>query len=150
MMLKALSKLLGDRGHASTDASSREHSIRVATALLLVEVARADYTEEIVEHETILALLRSFFELNDDEVALLAEKARTEADHAASLHAFTRTLNEELELSEKHAIVEMLWRVAFADDRLSKYEDGLVRKIADLLYVSHGDLIRIRNNVRSH
>jgi len=58
------------------------------------------------------------------------------------------TLHEQLSLAEKHDVVEMLWRVAFADLHLDKHEDHLVRKVAGLLYVSHGDLIRIRNEVR--
>lgn len=150
-MLKALGKLLGrDTAVTADDAQQREHEVQLATALLLVEVARADYTEELVEDRAILELLREFFDLSEDEVALLTDKARAAADHAASLQGFTRQLNEELELAEKHRIVEMLWRVAFADEKLSKYEDGLVRKIADLLYVSHSDLIRIRNQVRAH
>lgn len=148
-MLRALAKLFGQDSDEADD-SSREHSIRLATALLLVEVARADYTEELVEDQAIVDLLQNFFDLSDAEVALLAQQARKEADRAASLQGFTRQLHEELEPAEKHAIVEMLWRVAFADDRLSKYEDSLVRKIADLLYVSHSDLIRIRNQVRPH
>lgn len=150
-MLRSLAKLFGrGDGLVAEDEAAREHSVRLATALLLIEVARADYTEELTEEEAILELLRQFFALSDEDVALLADKARAESDHAASLQGFTRQLNEALELSEKHRIVEMLWRVAFADERLSKYEDGLVRKIADLLYVSHRDLIRIRNQVRPH
>jgi uncharacterized tellurite resistance protein B-like protein len=150
-MLRSLAKLFGrGDGHVAEDEAAREHSVRLATALLLIEVARADYTEELTEEEAILELLRQFFALSDEDVALLADKARAESDHAASLQGFTRQLNEALELSEKHRIVEMLWRVAFADERLSKYEDGLVRKIADLLYVPHRDLIRIRNQVRPH
>ena len=39
----------------------------------------------------------------------------------------------------------MLWRVALADRRLDKREDYLVRQVAELLYVSQSDLIRIRN-----
>lgn len=149
-MLKALAKLLGGAGGADAGESSREHSVQLATALLLVEVARADYTEELVEMDAILDLLRDFFELSEQEVAVLADSARAEADHAASLQGFTRSLNEELSLAEKHRIIEMLWRVAFVDEHLSKYEDSLVRKIADLLYVAHSDLIRIRNQVRPH
>ena len=76
------------------------------------------------------------------------EEASRTADHVGSLQAFTRRLHEALTYEEKQAIVEMLWKVALADSHLDKHEDHLVRKIADLLYVSHGDLIRIRNRVK--
>jgi len=151
-MLKALSDLLeralGTGGSSEPAASDRQHGIRLATALLLVEVERADFDENITESEETLRLLRAHFELSDEEAALLVEDARRTADHAASLQAFTRKLHEALTYDEKRAIVEMLWRVALADSHLDKHEDHVVRKIADLLYVSHGDLIRIRNRLK--
>lgn len=153
-MLKALAEFfdrtLGGARPAGADAdAARRHGVRVATALLLIEVERADFSEDLTERDETFRLLRAFFELTDDEAAMLIEEARAEADHAASLHGFTRRLHETLSVDEKHAVVEMLWRVALADDRLDKHEDHVVRKIADLLYVSHADLIRIRNRVKA-
>lgn len=148
-MLKALAEIFEKafQPDGEAPAASREHALRLATAVLLVEVARADYAEALAEEDAMLALLKASFELNDEESELLLAEAKTEADHAASLQSFTRELHEQLTAEEKQRIVAMLWRVAFADDHLDKYEDHLVRKIAGLLYVSHGDLIRIRNRV---
>jgi uncharacterized tellurite resistance protein B-like protein len=147
-MLKALKDIM-DRAFAGSEADDeREHGIELATALLLVEVARADYEEDLTEDEKIAALLKHQFDLSDEELRLLVEDAKSQADHHASLQSFTRELHEKLSLAEKHHIVEMLWRVALADGTLDKHEDHLVRKIAGLLYISHGDLIRIRNQVR--
>jgi uncharacterized tellurite resistance protein B-like protein len=149
-MLKALRGLIDKtlKGGADTSApADREHALRFATAVLLVEVARADFTEAVAEEATIRALLEKSFALSSNETAVLLAEAKTEADHAASLQAFTRRLHESLTLEEKHRVVEMLWRVAHADQHLDKHEDHLVRKIAGLLYVSHADLIRIRNRV---
>lgn len=130
------------------DAAQREHALRIATALLLLEVAKADYAEDLAEDAAILAALRQFFALGDQEVELLLAEARREADHAVELQQFTRRLHEQLSAAEKLRVIEMLWQVALADDRLDKHEDYTVRKIADLLYVTHSDLIRIRNRVR--
>ena len=151
-MLKALTEIFDTAlsKKAADIPESREHGIQLATALLLVEVARADYETDLTEDEEILALLRTSFALDDEELALLVEDARAESDYAASLQAFTRTLHEQLSVTEKHRVIEMLWRVAFADLHLDKHEDHLVRKVAGLLYVSHGDLIRIRNKVRKN
>lgn len=149
-MLKALSELIErSLGQSRSEApEDRTHAIRLATAILLVEVVRADY--QVSEHETtaVLKLLREFFELNEEETALLVEEAEAEADHSASLQAFTRQIHETHSLEEKHAIIELLWRAALADRHLDKHEDHLVRKIAGLLYVSHGEMIRLRNQVR--
>lgn len=148
-----LSKLatLFDRAFAAapeTAPEQREQGLRIATALLLLEVAKADYDEDLAEDEAMLAALRQFFALGEQEVELLLAEARREADHVVELQQFTRRLHEQLSAAEKLRVVEMLWQVALADQRLDKHEDYTVRKIADLLYVSHSDLIRIRNRVR--
>ena len=130
------------------DPVAREQGLRVATALLLVEVARADYVDDLAENDAIFAGLKQFFALDEDETQLLVEEARGAADHAVELQQFTRRLHEQLSQAEKLRIVEMLWQVALADLKLDKLEDYTVRKIADLLYVPHSDLIRIRNRVR--
>ena len=131
------------------DPAVREHALRVATALLLIEVAKADYAEDLAEDEAVLRSLRQFFALDDEAAALLLDEARSTADRAVELQQFTRRLHEQLSVAEKQRVVEMLWQVALADSRLDKHEDHLVRRIAELLYVSHSDLIRIRNRVRS-
>lgn len=149
-MLRSLGSLI-DRalGVASgEDPAAEHHALQLATAVLLVEIARADYAEDQVEDQKIVELLTAHFELSEDEIGLLVHEAKSEADHSASLQEFTRRLHEALTLEEKLKIVEMLWRVALADAYLDKHEDHLVRKIAGLLYVSHSDLIRIRNEVR--
>jgi uncharacterized tellurite resistance protein B-like protein len=131
------------------DPQAREHGLRVATALLLIEVARADYADDLAEDATMLAQLKQFFALDEAAAALLLEEARSTADRAVELQQFTRRLHEQLSVSEKQRVVEMLWQVALADQRLDKHEDHLVRRLAELLYVSHSDVIRIRNRVRS-
>jgi uncharacterized tellurite resistance protein B-like protein len=150
-MLKKLSTLF-DRAFAageSADEPDRQHGLRVATALLLIEVARADYRDDYAEDSKIFELMKDFFELSDADTELLLEDARREADHAVELQRFTRRLHEQLTGEEKGRVIEMLWKVALADRRLDKHEDHLVRKVADLLYVPHSELIRIRNRVRT-
>jgi uncharacterized tellurite resistance protein B-like protein len=147
-MLTALKDILERAFQPSaSDDAARAHGVELATALLLVEVARADYDEGQIEIEQITALLRANFNLSEQELELLIDDAKAQADHAASLHSFTRELHEKLSLAEKHNIVSMLWRVAFSDRHLDRHEDYVVRQIAGLLYVSHSDLIRIRNQV---
>jgi uncharacterized tellurite resistance protein B-like protein len=133
----------------NADPEAREHALRVATALLLIEVSRADYADDLAEDETMLASLKQFFALDDAAAQLLLDEARSAADKAVELQQFTRRLHDQLTVAEKQRVVEMLWQVALADQRLDKHEDHLVRRIAELLYVSHSDVIRIRNRVRS-
>ena len=147
-MLQKLRELLTGAGDKKTDESAGDDkSLRIATAALLVEMARADFSEDSSEHDEIVKTLQNHFALDIAQARSLLARAGDSADAAVSLHEFTRLLHEQLEPSEKQAIVEMLWRVALADARLDKHEDYLVRKIADLLYVSHADLVRLKHRV---
>ena len=80
----------------------------------------------------------------------LFQEAEEIADNSVSLHEFTRTLHETLSSEAKNEIIEMLWRLALIDDSLDRYEDYLVRKIADLLYVSNSNVLRIKHELTSN
>ena len=131
------------------DAQSRDHALRLATATLLIEVVRADHEIDLKEIEATIRQLRAHFDLTEDETLLLIKEAEQTADHSVSLQDFTRVLHERLSEAEKHTVIEMLWRIALSDDHLDKHEDHVVRKVAGLLYVTHSDLIRIRNAVKA-
>lgn len=150
-MLKALTTFFAQSGSDSASGDvGREDELALATAVLLIEVARADFSEDSIEVDAVAELLMRHLDVSRHDVGQLVDQAQREADHSASLQQFTRQLHEELEPGEKFRIIEMLWRVALADARLDKHEDHLIRKVAGLLYVSHSDLIRIRNRVTDH
>ena len=131
-----------------TDAASREDTLRLATAVLLVEMMRADFSVQDSEALAIERLLARHFAIDAASSEALAEDARDEADRAVSLHDYTRLLHAELGEAEKARVIEMLWEVALVDESLDKYEDYLVRKIAELLYVPHLELIRLKHKVQ--
>lgn len=143
-MRRLLEKFLGAPAAEAPDEDAR---IRLATAVLLVEISRADFEEQPEEAEAIERLLSQHFSLDAAESEILVEQARTESDRSVSLHDYTRTLHDTLTEKEKAAVVELLWEVALADDELDKYEDYLLRKIAELLYVTHPELIRLKHRV---
>jgi uncharacterized tellurite resistance protein B-like protein len=147
-VLRALTAFFDSATGDETAPYSRERELQLATAILLIEVARADFSQDDEEIRVMAGLLESHLELEREDVVRLIEDAMAEADHHASLQSFTRQLHEELDHPEKLRIVELLWRVALADSVLDKHEDHLIRKIAGLLYISHSDLIRVRNRVR--
>ena len=55
-----------------------------------------------------------------------------------------RRCTQELSYADKLRIIAMLWDVALEDRTLDKYEDYLIGKVAELLYVSRGDVVRLR------
>lgn len=121
-----------------TPAAAGEHALQLATAVMLVEVMRADTTFHDGERQAVLAALRAKFSLTDDEAARLAELAERTARDATDLFAFTSRINERFELPQKIAMVEHMWRVAYADGHLSEHERHVMWRIADLLHVPQG------------
>lgn len=149
-MLKSLKDFLqqalaGDSGQTS----GREHTLEMCAAVLMLEIALADSAVDAREQDIILAAIRHHFHLEAAEADALLSHARQQVSDANSLHDFTRAINEELSREEKTILIELLWRVAVADAVVNKYEEYFIRKIADLLYVSHSDYIRAKHRAAS-
>ncbi len=145
-MIDRLRKLLESSFGSAADSARTlpRDDVELATASLLVEMARSDFQEDPEEHELIAELLGARFGLEPSAVRELIDRAEQRADHAVSLQEFTRLLHTQLDPQQKFAIVEMLWRVSLADGRIDKHEEHLVRKVAGLLYVSDSDFVRAR------
>ncbi len=130
----------------SQDGESREAALRSATAVLMLDVARSDNVFEESEFERVLGLVEKHFGMSPEDAAELVNAADEKAEDLVSLHEFTQLLHNNLDETEKARIVGLLWQVAYADGRLDKYEDSLVRKISDLLHVSRGRSMRLKHD----
>lgn len=124
----------------------REAALRLATAVLMIDVARADYVFDESEFDQILKLVQVHFGLPSEQAADLVVEASGKAEDLVDIHEFTKLLHDYLTEDEKAQIVSLLWRIAYADGRLDKYEDSLVLKISDLLYVSRGRVMRLKHD----
>ena len=148
-MLKSL-KVFFERSvqdSADHNRSGLHNRVDLAAAVLMIEISLADSSIDNEELAVIKTALIDHFNIAAEQVDELIELARREVDLAVSLHDFTRMLNNNLGASEKIRIIELLWQVAFADAVLDKYEEYYIRKIADLLYISHKDYIRTKHRV---
>jgi uncharacterized tellurite resistance protein B-like protein len=125
---------------------SRDAALRSATAVLMLDVARSDHVFEESEFERVIGLVEKHFGMSPDDAAELVNAADEKAEELVSLHEFTQLLHNNLDENEKATIVGLLWQVAYADGRLDKYEDSLVRKISDLLHVSRGRSMRLKHD----
>lgn len=146
MIGKLKTILLGDMAFKEK-AESQEDRQQLALASLLVEMARADFDETHDEHSLIIDLLARHYDLSAAESLELLNKARAANNNAVCLFDFTRSLHSSLDAEQKTDVIRLLWQVANADNKLDKYEDYLVRKVADLLYVSDSDVIRLKHEV---
>ena len=127
------------------DAEDDDAALHLAAAVLLIEVAKADHALEKLELDRMKAVLRDTWGLSEDDLADLVDVARDTADADVSLHRQIDLINRNFGPQQKLNLVRGLWEVACADGEVHPHEELLVRRLADLLYVSHSDFIRCKH-----
>jgi len=121
--------------------SLKEHDLKTAVAALLIEVMRADNELQKDEQQTLTFSLKKYFDLNDEAVAELTEQANKDLDEAIDYFQFSKQINDQCSAKQRIEIVELLWRLAYADGELDAQEEHVIRRVASLLYVTHEDFI---------
>jgi uncharacterized tellurite resistance protein B-like protein len=126
------------------DPQAAEHALQLATAVMLVEVMRAEPGLHSAEREAVRQALRDEFALSVSEAADLTQLARATATEATDLLPFTSRINEHFDMPQKLRMIEHMWRVAYADGTLGAYERHIMWRIADLLHVPQGAYVNAR------
>ena len=129
---------------SATDINTQHpegRNLELACAALMFEVARADFAIEAAEQQAVRDLLTREFGLSVEELTRVTEEAADRVDTATCLFEFTRAVNELATVDQKRTLISMMWRVAMADQELSRYEEHVIRKVADLLYLPHSDFM---------
>lgn len=134
----------------STDETPLQHRLQLATAALMVEMLHVDEQITKPEEEKLQTLLKQRFALSDSEIDALVELAHQEKHDAVDYFSFTSLLNEHYSQQQKIKLVADLWQLAYADKVLDKYEEHLLRRLADLLHVPHKEFIRAKHKVLEH
>jgi len=133
----------------SEDENAKLKTYELAGAALMVELMQSDHQLDKRESEEFMSVLEETFELDHADMEEITELAKQEARQATSLYEFTRLINDNYQYEDKVKLVENLWRLAFADEKLDKYEESMIRQVAELIYVSHSDFIQSKLKVKS-
>ena len=123
-------------------------SLNNACAALLVEIAFADKDFEEREKQALIKSLIQTYNIDKLEIQEIIEDAEATVNESTSLYGYTKIVNEEFEYEDKLNLLKSLWKVAYADGYLDKYEEHLIRKISDLVHISHSDYINIKLEIR--
>jgi uncharacterized tellurite resistance protein B-like protein len=118
-------------------------SIKACVALLL-ETSMAD---EILDESELIALkntLQKDFQINEDEIDELIDLAKENVEDSTSLYEFTRDINDNFDAAERVKLIESMWKIAYADGNIDKYEEHIIRKVSNLIYVAHSDFIKAK------
>ena len=112
-LLVQVIEVISSSGPAKVDAGDRDAALRMATAVLMIDVARADHVFEESEFDRLLNLIEAHFELTPEDAAELVNVASEKAEDLTSLHEFTQALHKHLDEAEKARIISLLWQIAF-------------------------------------
>ena len=118
-------------------------SIKACVALLL-ETSMAD---EILDESELMALkntLQKDFQINEDEIDELIDLAKENVEDSTSLYEFTRDINDNFDAAQRVKLIESMWKIAYADGNIDKYEEHIIRKVSNLIYVAHSDFIKAK------
>jgi uncharacterized tellurite resistance protein B-like protein len=148
-MFDALRDFLDDLAHPSAPAGLPVPSLRLAAAVLLMEVMRAEDGITAQERAAAVAALRGQFGIEPADMEPLLANAQRESEAAYDYFRFTNVLDEHLTQPQKIALVDAMWRVAYADLRLDARENAVIAKVADLLHVSHDDYIAAKMRAKA-
>ncbi|MCW8902019.1 MAG: TerB family tellurite resistance protein [Gammaproteobacteria bacterium] len=149
-MLKAIKQFFEESMSSDSkldNTGNVEHRLKLATAALFIEMMQQDAKKTDSEVKTVKDVLQTKFALSETETDQLFELAHDEARDAVDFHQFTSLINEHFSMEKKIKIVEYLWTIAYADNHLDIYEEHMVRRITDLLYVEHQDFIKAKHKV---
>jgi len=123
--------------------------IDLTCAALLIEVMNSDHELDQREMDEFVKVLKQSFAIEEEDLDELVTLAKEEAKQATSLYEFTRLINDSYDYAQKLALIENMWRIAFSDKKLDRYEDHLIRKITELIYVSHSDFIKTKLKIKN-
>ena len=121
---------------------------QLATAALLIEVMVIDGDLDDQEMQAIAGTLSNMLHLSKEQIDQLIELSKEEVADATSLYQFTKEINEHFDIEKKLSLMTAMWRVAFADGHLDKYEENIIRRVADLLHIRHSEYIRCKANAK--
>ena len=145
-MLKKIKEHISNLSNEPIEMADQEEKdteiINNACAALLIETALADKVFNEEEMISMKQTLNKVYKVDEQDIEELINESKKKVSESTSLYEYTRLINDLCNYEDKIRLISNLWSIAFADQHLDKYEEYLIRKISDLLHVSHKDFIQ--------
>lgn len=146
-MIKKLLELFKESPLTGSEASLEVDAALAATSLLF-ELAKVDLEVSASELDHIRSTAQELFNLSDTAVQDFLNTSQENAQSSTSLYEFTQTLNKAWDDHQKYVLILSMWRLALADDIICKFEEHMIRRIADLLYIPHPQFIKAKHEAK--
>ena len=115
---------------------------------LMIEVSLADQSIDESEIESLKKTLSNKFNIEEAQISSLISEGKESQEESTSLYEFTRVINDDFSFEEKYDLIKSMWEIAFADGNVDKYEEYVIRKVSDLIYISHPDFIESKQKAK--
>ena len=125
-----------------------EPDVSLAATVLMVEIMKADHDTDDAERDELLRAISLLTGKQGPDASALLQEAEDASADAPDLYHFTNVVHNTFSPEQKFTLMKALWRVAYADDELDKYEESTIRRIAELLYIPHSEFIRAKLEAR--
>ena len=142
MILEALKNLFEDK--STFKETAEDEGLGIAAGVLMLEIARADDEIDDLEKELVIEGIKNILHQTSHEINEVFQKVIAVVEESVSFFEFTSLINDSCSRKEKYDLLVILWKVAYADGQLDKYEEYYIRKIKDLLYLSQSDFIKAK------
>jgi uncharacterized tellurite resistance protein B-like protein len=148
-MIEKLKQMLSTTLGDDTDAmlTDREQSKLLAAVALMVEIIAVDDEQHDSEKAMLRHILSSRFNTSEQDAERLIAEAENAHEDSTDFYRFTSELNREFSAEEKIELIESLWKLAWADEHIHELEQHVIRRLANLLHVSHKDFIATKLRV---
>ncbi len=151
-MLNKIKELLtgsGDNDSIDKGNESQEKKLQIATGALFLELANSDDDFSSGEKEKIISMMKKLFDLDDNHVRELLQLSEQKMEKSVSLYEYTNVINQYFSDEEKYRVIKNLWRLAYVDGKLDRYEDHIIRTINTNLKLPHSDFVAAKLEARS-
>lgn len=143
-MLDAIKKFLTG-GENRLDNIKDDISLSAAVILLEVAYSDSEFSEE--EREFIIRILKQDFNLSEEDTKELIELGTQILREDTNRWRYVNAINEQYSVQEKLKLIDTVWKLIYADNKLDKYEDHLVHRLSRMLHIPHHELIQSKLRV---
>ncbi len=148
-MFDLVKKILGDKTAQKTGSESNKvEDANIALCVLLLEAAHVDGECSDEEKEHVILTLTTQCGISREEIDVFIASGDKKRKDSVDIFRFTRYMNDNFTKDEKIEVMEAVWRIIHIDGRLEAHEDQFAHKLANLLRLTHKELIDAKIKAR--
>lgn len=148
-MLDIIKRMIAKKDvNESPSYEEKTYGADIALCVLLLEAAHVDGNCSAAEMEQIAQTLTTQFAVDRNDIDELLALSDSQRQDSVDIFRFTRYLNNTLSKEEKMGVMESVWRIIHSDGRLEAHEDQFAHKLANLLRLTHRELIECKLKAR--